>query len=128
MATFLVDDVHRASDTVLARTLSEEIGAGLEARFADRGQTLREQSSRLVRLEAEMNRLAERAPTAGVDELVGIVDRLQAIDEELSGLRASMDEGPSMGPTPAQITVRQRRNPLARLRKRRRQRLEGEEE
>ena len=128
VATFLVDDVHRASDTVLARTLSEEIGAGLEARFADRGQTMREQSSRLVRLEAEMNRLAERAPTAGVDELVGIVDRLQAIDEELSGLRASMDEGPSMGPTPAQITVRQRRNPLARLRKRRRQRLEGEEE
>ena len=27
---------------------------------------------------------------------MGIVDRLQAIDEELSGLRASMDEGPSM--------------------------------
>ena len=49
VATFLVDDVHRL-DTVLARTLSEEIGAGLEARFADRGQTWREQSSRLVRL------------------------------------------------------------------------------
>ena len=127
MATFLVDDVRRSSDTVLART-SEEI-EWIAARFADRGQTMREQSSRLVRLEAEMNRLAERNQTAGVDELVGIVDRLQAIDEELPGLRASMDEGPSMGPTPAQITVRQRRNPPCTTQgSRRRQRLGGEEE